>query len=230
MGDGLRLAQGAQQVGQRDHGGEDHQEAGDQALETPLVEAEEADAAGVLHLAHEEQGDQEAGEDEEGVDAEESVGEPARVVQQDGDDRDAAQSVDRGEATGGSGDGCGSGCGDGGGRYGAGGRPGRPSGGVRAGLGVLVVEPLRGRGLRGLVAGPLVVGVRVWLLHHAQLERFVRRAVVRGPLHGALRSGRVSRNAGPARSGPSPGRGRRRSTGADRSAARCRCRPGHGRR
>ena len=91
------LLQGAEQVGKYDHQPQADHQTGNQALEASPVEPAEVDPPGVVHFAHEQQRDKEAGEDEEDVHTEQSVGEHVRVVEQDGTDSRTAQAVDGGE-------------------------------------------------------------------------------------------------------------------------------------
>ena len=78
--------------------GEQHGRERQQAPGAAGVEAAQRDAAGAVDLAEQEPGDQEAGDDEEDVDADVAAGEEgdARVAEQDGDDRDGSQPLDVG--------------------------------------------------------------------------------------------------------------------------------------
>jgi hypothetical protein len=86
---------------EQDRGDDDHEREHDggqreQPLGPPAVEGDQGDAARALDLVHQQPGDQEAGDDEEDVDADEPPGQPghARVREHDGQHGDRPQALD----------------------------------------------------------------------------------------------------------------------------------------
>ena len=82
----------------RQRGEQDDEQRGQEPKRATAIELGETDVAGRLALAHEQPGDEEAGQHEEHVDADEAAGESgyARVEEHHEEDRHASQAFDVG--------------------------------------------------------------------------------------------------------------------------------------
>ncbi len=97
-GDFLAADGREQQRRRQGNGGEHDQHQRQQTARPARVEADQRDAAGAVHLPHQQPGDQEAGDDEEDVDPDVSPreeGDPG-MAEEHSDDRDRAQALDVG--------------------------------------------------------------------------------------------------------------------------------------
>lgn len=98
VGNGSDFLDRAGHIGDgHDHPEGDHQ-PGEQSPEATEVEASDPNPSVPLHLSDQDEGGEEAGQHKEGVHTEEAVAEPVGAVEQHGEDRDAPQTIDRGEA------------------------------------------------------------------------------------------------------------------------------------